>query len=145
MNMRPATILIVDDEDQNRKLLDVFIKADGHTTIFATDGESGVKAAVQYKPNLILLDLMMPDMDGFDVARLLKSNIETKAIPIIVVTSLDDVASRRRMSMSGVDEFITKPMDRQELSLRIFKLLQEQHDVGNASTNIPAPDEKKNE
>jgi len=118
-----ARILIVDDEERNRKLLDVFVKADGHSAIFAPDGKAGVAAAVEQQPDVILLDLMMPDMDGFDVVRLLKNNPQTRDIPIIVVTALRDVASHKRMLASGVDEFINKPVDRWELSLRIFKLL----------------------
>lgn len=124
MNSSSATILIIDDEVQNRKLLDVFVKAEGHSAIFATNGESGIDMAIRQKPNLILLDLMMPDMDGFEVARQLKGNPETKDIPIIAVTALTDVASHKRMLMAGVEEFVNKPVNRVELSLRIFRLLE---------------------
>lgn len=119
-----AKVLIVDDEERNRRLFDVFAKADGYTTIGAADGQTGLALAVAEKPDIILLDLMMPGMDGFEVARWLKANPLTCSIPIIIVTALEDVASHRRMLASGADEFINKPVDRWELSLRISKLLQ---------------------
>jgi CheY-like chemotaxis protein len=130
MKHSSATILVIDDEEQNRKLLDVFIKADGHVGIFATNGESGIDLAVRHKPDLILLDLMMPGMDGFEVARRLKSNPEAKDIPIIAVTALGDIASHKRMLMTGVEEFVSKPFNRMELSLRIFRLLSLQRNCG---------------
>ncbi len=119
-----AKILIVDDEERNRRLLDVFVKADGYATIDAANGETALRLALSENPDLILLDLMMPGMDGFEVTRWLKANPLTSAIPIIIVTALEDVASHRRMLASGADEFINKPVDRWELSMRIAKLLQ---------------------
>ena len=119
----PAKILIVDDEERNRKLLDVFAKADGYMTILATSGKEGIAFALAEQPNLILLDLMMPGMDGFEVIHWLKNNPDTCNIPIIIVSALDDIAAHHRMLASGADEFIGKPVDRWELSLRISKLL----------------------
>lgn len=118
-----AKILIVDDEERNRKLLDVFAKADGYLTIIAASGKEGVALAVSERPNLILLDLMMPGMDGFEVAHWLKKNPVTRDIPIVIVSALNDVAAHQRMLASGADEFIGKPVDRWELSLRMSKLL----------------------
>jgi len=119
------TVLIVDDEERNRKLLDVFVKAEGYKTIAAAGGKAGMAMAASELPDLILLDLMMPDVDGFDVVRWLKGNPATRAIPVIIVSSLDDVAAHKRILVSGADEFINKPVDRWELSLRMSKLLQE--------------------
>lgn len=118
-----AKILIVDDEERNRKLLDVFAKADGYLTIIAASGKEGVALAVSERPNLILLDLMMPGMDGFEVTHWLKKNPVTRDIPIVIVSALNDVAAHQRMLASGADEFIGKPVDRWELSLRMSKLL----------------------
>jgi response regulator RpfG family c-di-GMP phosphodiesterase len=75
-------------------------------------------------PDLILLDLMMPGMDGFEVTRNLKAKPITQNIPIIVVSSLDDIASRQRMVAIGIDEFIVKPIDRWELSRKMTALLK---------------------
>jgi len=122
-NAWAPTILIVDDEERNRKLLDVFVKADGYHTLAAAGGKEGIALAASELPDLILLDLMMPGMDGFEVVRWLKGNPSTCSIPVIIVSSLDDVAARQRMLASGAEEFINKPVDRWELSLRMSRLL----------------------
>lgn len=120
---RPAKILVIDDEESNRKLLEVLVQADGHATLVASNGEAGIELAASEQPDVILLDLMMPGLDGFEVARRLKSNPLTASLPIIVVTALYDIASRQRMATWGADEVVMKPVDRWELSERISKLL----------------------
>lgn len=119
-----AKILIIDDEERNRRLFEVFVKADGYEVDVAASGEIGLTVAAETKPDLILLDLMMPGRDGFEVARALKANPVTQNIPVIVISSLDDIASHQRLLSTGVDDFIVKPIDRWELSQRIFKVLQ---------------------
>ncbi len=123
----PARILIVDDEERERKLLEDLAKNDGYMTITAASGKEALALAVTEHPNLILLDLMMPGMDGFELTRWLKSNPATHTIPVILVTALDDVDVHQRMLGCGADEFINKPVDRWELSLRITKLLKAYH------------------
>jgi CheY-like chemotaxis protein len=124
METSPATILIVDDDERNRKLLDVFTRADGYRTISSKNGAEALALAASCKPRLILLDLMMPGMDGFEVVRHLKENPVTQAIPVLIVSALDDIASQQRITAGGVDDFIHKPVDRWELSLRISRLLR---------------------
>jgi len=119
-----ARILIIDDEERNRRLFEVFVKADGHEVQTVASGEAGLAAAASNAPDLILLDLMMPGRDGFEVARALKANPATQAIPVIVISSLDDIASHQRLLSSGIDDFIVKPIDRWELSQRIVKVLR---------------------
>ncbi|HEY8026847.1 MAG TPA: response regulator [Burkholderiaceae bacterium] len=119
-----AKILIIDDEERNRRLFEVFVKADGHEVELAASGEAGLRAAAEMLPDLILLDLMMPGRDGFEVARALKANPQTHSIPIIVISSLDDVASTQRLRSCGVDEYMVKPIDRWELTQRIVKALK---------------------
>ena len=119
-----ANILIIDDEERNRRLFEVFVKADGHHVESAASGEAGLKLATATPPDVILLDLMMPGRDGFEVARALKANPVTQEIPIIVISSLDDIASHQRLVSSGIDDFIVKPIDRWELSQRIAKVLR---------------------
>lgn len=116
------TVLIVDDEERNRRLLEVFASSDGYRTLTATNGEQGLLLARKERPDVVLLDLMMPAMDGFEVARRIKSQPETTAIPVIVVSSLDDAASRARMRECGVDRILGKPIDRWELSRSIAEL-----------------------
>jgi CheY-like chemotaxis protein len=119
----PAIILIVDDEERSRRLLDVLLRTDGYQTISASNGNDALALAKSAQPDLILLDLMMPGMDGFEVTCALKNDAATSAIPIMVVSALDDIAAHRRLLASGADEFINKPVDRWELSLRLARLL----------------------
>ncbi|MFC7518253.1 response regulator [Herbaspirillum sp. GCM10030257] len=121
---RKSTILIVDDEERNRKLLEVFAQADGYHTLVAASGEAGLAIAIEQQPDLVLLDLMMPVMDGFEVARALKSNMRTQHIPVLIVSSLDDPASRNRLLASGADKLIVKPIDRWQLSRGIADLMK---------------------
>ena len=119
-----ATILIVDDEERNRKLLEVFMQAEGYRTISVGDGREAMALASRELPDLILLDVMMPGMDGFDVARALKGEPALRRIPLIVVSSLDDIASRRRVLSAGADEVLNKPIDRWQLSQHVSRLLK---------------------
>lgn len=133
MKRQATKILIVDDEARNRRLLEVFAQADGYATVCAADGETALTLALSEQPDLILLDLMMPGMDGFEVTRWLKANPLTSRLPIIIVTALQDLAAHRRVLASGADEFITKPVDRWELSMRIAKLLPGRADLTDSS------------
>lgn len=119
----PAKILIVDDEERNRRLLEVLLNTDGYATLAAANGKDGLELAAREQPDLILLDLMMPGMDGFEVTYRLKNDAATRTIPIIIVSALNDLAAHQRMLASGADEFINKPIDRWELSLRMSRLL----------------------
>lgn len=119
----PTKVLIVEDEERNRRLLDVFVSAEGFEPILVSNGEAALRLAATGAPDLVLLDLMMPDMDGFEVIRRLKENPATRDIPVIIVSALDDVASRQRLVACGAEEFICKPVDRWELSMRMRRLL----------------------
>ncbi|MDP3847017.1 MAG: EAL domain-containing protein [Pseudomonas sp.] len=119
-----ATILIVDDEAQNRKLLEALLQAEGYLTLSAADGEDALASIAQLAPDLILLDIMMPGMNGYEVASTLKANPATAHIPIIMLTALIDRSARLAGLKSGAEEFLTKPFDRAELSLRVRNLLR---------------------
>ncbi len=121
---RSAQILIVDDESHNRKLLELLLGSDGYQTRSANNGEDALASISQGAPDLILLDIMMPGMDGFQVAGILKAAPATANIPIIMVTALIDQASRLAGLNAGVEEFLTKPVDRAELSIRVRNLLR---------------------
>ena len=120
----PATILVVDDEIQNRKLLEALLRPEGYHTITAANGEDALAAVAQQSPDLILLDVMMPGMDGYEVASKLKGDPATSSIPIIMVTALIDRDARLSGLNSGAEEFLTKPVDRAELWLRVRNLLR---------------------
>ena len=120
----PATILIVDDEPHNRKLLDTLLRHEGYLAISAATGEEALLSVAQHAPDLILLDVMMPGMNGYEVARRLKANPATSNTPIIMVTALIDRHARMTALDAGVEEFLTKPVDRIELGLRVRNLLR---------------------
>jgi len=120
---KPARILVVDDEDRNRRLLVAMLEAEGYTAPEAADGAQALELVRQSLPDMVLLDIMMPGMDGYEVARALKADAATKAIPIVMVTALDDRESRLRGLEAGAEEFVTKPVDRNELRIRVRNLL----------------------
>ncbi|HSX80223.1 MAG TPA: response regulator, partial [Candidatus Saccharimonadia bacterium] len=124
MTSPAATILIVDDEIQNRKLLEVLLRPEGYVTLSAANGEEALALIARRAPDLILLDVMMPGMDGYQVASLLKANPVTANIPIIMVTALIERSARLAGLDAGVEEFLTKPVDRAELWLRVRNLLR---------------------
>lgn len=120
----PARILIVDDEPHNRRLLEVMLKPEGFVLLTAASGEEALAIVAQETPDLVLLDVMMPGMDGFEVTRRIKGDFATKSIPVIVVTALDDREARMRGLTAGAEDFLTKPVDRAELSMRVRNLLR---------------------
>jgi PAS domain S-box-containing protein len=124
MTSAAATILIVDDEMQNRKLLEALLRPEGYLTLSAANGEEALASIAQRAPDLILLDIMMPGMDGYQVAIILKANPATSNIPIIMVTALIDRSARLAGLNAGAEEFLTKPVDRAELWLRVRNLLR---------------------
>ena len=124
MSSGAATILIVDDEMANCKLLEALLRAEGYLTKCADSGEAALAAVAHSTPDLILLDIMMPGMDGYQVAAALKANPATAPIPIIMVTALIDRDARLAGLNAGAEEFLSKPVDRAELWLRVRNLLR---------------------
>jgi DNA-binding response OmpR family regulator len=124
MSSEPATILIIDDEPQNRRLLEALLQPEGYRTLSAATGDEAMALIEQHPPDLVLLDIMMPGMDGFEVASRIKANPATATIPIIMVTAQDGRGARMIGLNSGVEEFLTKPVDRAELWLRVRNLLR---------------------
>lgn len=121
---KPARVLVVDDEERNRRLLVAMLAAEGYAPVEASDGAQALDLVRQDPPDLVLLDIMMPGMDGYEVARALKADAATKAIPVVMVTALDDRDSRLRGLEAGAEEFVTKPVDRLELRVRVKNLLR---------------------
>jgi PAS domain S-box-containing protein len=119
-----AMILIVDDELPNRRLLEALLQAEGYSTVSATNGEEALASVARYAPDLVLLDIMMPGMDGYQVAKILKNNPASSNIPIIMVTAQIDRGARLAGLNAGAEEFLTKPVDRAELWLRVRNLLR---------------------
>ena len=117
-------ILIVDDERQNVKLLEVILRGQGYATEAAANGQEALDSVAKNPPDLILLDIKMPGLNGLDVAKALKSNPASCTIPIIMVTSMDDRDTRLNALQLGAEEYLTKPIDRIELWARVRNLLR---------------------
>jgi two-component system cell cycle sensor histidine kinase/response regulator CckA len=121
----PSTVLAVDDEPKALMLLRNVIEPEGHRVLTASDGLTALRLAGQERPDVILLDVMMPDTDGFEVCRQLRATPELATIPLILLTALDDRESRLQGLAAGADDFLSKPFDAVELRIRlrtIFRL-----------------------
>ena len=117
-----ATILVVDDLEQNVKLLEAKLLSEYYTVITANNGLKALEALEQNKIDLVLLDVMMPEMDGFEACSKIKSNPETTHIPVVMVTALSDIADRVKGLEAGADEFLTKPINDTALFARVKSL-----------------------
>jgi two-component system sensor histidine kinase/response regulator len=115
-------ILIIDDDAGDRGILADLLSAQGHTVLEASSGAEGVQRARELVPDLIILDVMMPGMDGFAVCAQLRADQVTAEVPIIMATALDDRQSRLRCLEIGADEFLTKPIDIIELHVRVHTI-----------------------
>ncbi len=119
-----ARILVVDDEANDRQLLEVLLAAEGFTIMTASSGAEALSIIAQTPPDLILLDVMMPDMDGYQVAEAIKSDRSILPIPIVMITVLDDREAMMRALAVGVEDFLIKPVHRAELYMRVRNLLR---------------------
>ena len=125
--MRPhtaATILIVEDEPSTRLLLDQWLRSQQFSTVLTANGDEALAQIARQAPDLLLLDVMMPGMDGYELAKILKTNPATAHIPIIVLTALSDRKARLACLAAGAEDFLLKPVDLEELALRIRNLLR---------------------
>lgn len=120
----PARILVVDDEPRNLDMLQEFLSLHGFWVDTADDGEAALARVAQHPPDLILLDVVMPRMDGFEVCRQLKADMATVFIPVVIVTGLRGTRERVRGAEVGADEFISKPFDQVELIVRVKSLVR---------------------
>lgn len=116
-------ILIVEDDSKNLKLLRDLLKVTGYTTLEATDGRQGVEIAKHKKPDLILMDIQMPVLDGLEATRILKSDSETKDIPIVALTAYAMKGDEQRMSEAGCNGYMAKPIDTREFIKMVAEYL----------------------
>jgi putative two-component system response regulator len=141
----PSTILIVDDEYSGRETLESVLEGEGYNLIMAENGPQAIAKAKAFLPDVILLDVMMPGMTGFEVCERIRSDPAVAEIPIIILTALDDRDSLLTGLKAGADDFISKPFDRFELRARLIgitrlnryqKLLQEREKLQNANKRL---------
>ena len=124
---KTPTVLVVDDNQQNLELLQVYLEDVDCRTIPAQDGPEALEIATKQLPDLILLDVMMPKMSGFEVCKRLKNNPRTGDIPIIMVTALNEFGDIERGIDSGTDDFLSKPVNKLELLTRVKTMLKLKH------------------
>lgn len=122
-----GTVVVVDDTDVSAEVIRRYLVADGHVVEVAHDGESGLKAVRRSSPDVVLLDVMMPRMDGFEVCRRLKADPATRLTPVVLVTTLGNLDDRIQGVEAGADDFLTKPIDARQLRARVRALLRVKH------------------
>lgn len=123
-SMTKSRVLVVDDDRQTRCLLESLLQIEGLDTALAENGRQALEVVKAFKPHLILLDLMMPDMTGYEVVAKLKMDPDTRTIPVVLVTALEDRASRLQGLHAGAEEYLTKPIDQVDLQIRVRNLLR---------------------
>ena len=122
-----STVLLVDDNVQNLELLQAFLESLPVKLITAIDGVDALEKVAEHKPDLILLDVMMPRMSGFQVCRRLKSDPKTRDIQILMVTALNELGDIEQANECGTDDFVSKPVNKLELLTRVKSLLRVRH------------------
>lgn len=139
MKTERARILVVDDEENLRNILVFQLRGEGHEARGLGRGEETLPTALTWKPDIILLDLMMPGMDGFAVARALRANPQTAGLPIIVITARGDAATKLQALVAGAHDFLVKPYSWEELLLRIQGVLElsRRHQGQGSFTGLP--------
>ena len=121
MNDRPARVLVVEDDDDIAQAVQRSLRVEGYDVRIAADGEAAMRMAGEYVPDLVVLDLGLPKIDGIDVARQLR---ETDDTPILMLTARDSLEARVEGLDSGADDYLVKPFERQELLARLRALLR---------------------
>ncbi|WP_008317656.1 HD domain-containing phosphohydrolase [Leptolyngbya sp. PCC 6406] len=121
----PAKVLVVDDNPPSRMTAVALLSVEGYVVLEAGDGYQALERVASQTPDIVLLDVSMPGMDGFEVCRQLKRNENTRLIPVIFVTALDDRRARLKGIEAGGDDFLTKPFDQLQLSARVRSLIHQ--------------------
>lgn len=139
MNDAKATLLVVEDDLDIADMLNAYFRVQGYEVLTVNWGEDGIRSCLTNSPDLVILDIRLPDVDGFEVARRLRSNRKTKDIPIIFLTEKRERTDRLKGLELKADDYITKPFDIQELRLRVRNALQRsrQGTLTNPVTGLP--------
>ena len=122
-----SRILIADDNQPNVELLEAYLSGLDVDTAVAVDGQDTLTKVAEFKPHLILLDIMMPKLSGFEVCKKLKSDAATRGIMILMVTALNELGDIERAVQAGTDDFLSKPVNKAELLKRVDNMLKLRH------------------
>ena len=123
--MRSKTVLLIEDNDLNRKLVRSLLSIGKYECLEARNAETGVQLAIQEKPDLVLMDIQLPGMDGFTATKLLKANDKLKSIPIVALTSYAMEEDREKAKKAGCEGYISKPIDTRTFLDEISVFIQE--------------------
>jgi len=131
-----GTVLLVEDEASIAELVTLYLERDGFTVAWRTDGGDGLRAVETERPDLVLLDLMLPGLDGFEITRRLRSG--GRRVPLIIVTARDEEADRVLGLELGADDYVTKPFSPRELAARVKAVLRRAEPAGDGGAEEPA-------
>lgn len=124
---KTSRILIADDNQQNCELLDAYLSDEGYEIAMASDGQETLEKVAAWRPDLILLDIMMPKLSGYEVCEQLKNDQQFRNIPILMVTALNERGDIEKAVLAGCDDFLSKPVNSLELKTRVRSLLRVRH------------------
>jgi two-component system alkaline phosphatase synthesis response regulator PhoP len=127
IDISSSRVLIADDIQQNRELLEAYLADEGYQILMAADGQQTMQMVDEHQPDLILLDIMMPRMSGYEVCTRLKADPGKRMIPVLIVTALNEPGDIEKAVNAGCDDFLTKPVNRLELRTRVRSLLRVRH------------------
>lgn len=127
IDLSGSRVLIADDNEQNRELLDAYLADESYEIFMSVDGEDTMKAVDEHQPDIILLDIMMPRMSGYEVCEQLKADPDRQGIPVLMVTALNEMGDIEKAVAAGCDDFLTKPVNQLELKTRVRSLLRVRH------------------
>lgn len=139
INQSNASILIIDDDQEIGEMLNSYFEVQGYQVSTINWGEDGLKSCMEKTPDIVLLDIRLPDLDGYEIVKRLKNNRRTQAVPIIFLTEKRQREDRLRGLSMEVEDYITKPFDIQELRLRVRNVLMRtrRSSLTNAITSLP--------
>ncbi|MDA1233026.1 MAG: response regulator [Planctomycetota bacterium] len=127
IDISSSRVLIADDIQQNRELLEAYLADEGYEILMASDGQQTMQMVDKQQPDLILLDIMMPRMSGYEVCSQIKGDPARRGILVLMVTALNEAGDIEKAVNAGCDDFLTKPVNRLELRTRVRSLLRVRH------------------